>query len=154
VKSVLIVSDNDNAPPESFAKIQNQLRDAGYGVPDDELVFVTSPNDAPSVAIMMLPLEQQPGNLETVCLPAIEAKWNTLIEPLNQFTTAAPANGWSVGQKAKMRVQCLLAATCEPNPYVTLGGIYSEHNSYHPPLDNSAFDAIAAFLAAWDTHLP
>lgn len=154
VKSILVVSDNDNDPASRLQLVKDQLNDAGYTVPQNELEFVQSPDGRPDIAIMMLPLLAQHGNLETVCRGAVEHKWNDLVPTLDAFTNASPAKDWNVGHLDKMRIQCLLAATCEPNPNASLSGVFQENERFHPPLDHASFDAIADFLANWDASLP
>ena len=154
VKSILVVADNDNNPANNFAQVTQQIANAGYGVPQNELEFVTSPNSLPSIAVMMLPLNQQIGNLETVCKISAYDKWSDLVPSLNTYFNASDAPNWTVGHQDKMLLQCLLAATCKPNPYCTISSLYRENAQYHIPLNHPCFDDIAQFLTDWDTLLP
>lgn len=153
VRGVLVVADNDTDPAGNLALVQQQIRDAGYGEPVRELEFVASPEPLPPIAIMMLPLNGQPGNLESVIKPAAFEKWPQLEQPVNAYCAASPANGWSVGKQDKMKLQSILAATCETNPYCTVSTLYRENEQYHIPLDSPRFADVAQVLADFDALL-
>jgi hypothetical protein len=153
LSSILIVADNDSNHANNFLRVINQIRDAGYGVPNNELQFFISPNSLPSIAVMMLPLNQRLGSLESVCLESALSHWNTLNQPLETYFNASQAPNWSIGHQDKMKIQCLIAATCETNPYATISTLFRENQRYHFPLTHTCFDGIANFLLDWDTHL-
>jgi len=153
VRGVLVIADNDTDPAANFDSVRNQIGDAGYGVPDRQLEFVVSPDPLPPIAVMMLPLNNLPGNLESVIKPAALEKWPALEGPLNAYFAASPANGWAVGKQDKMKIQCVIAATCEANPYCTVSTLYRENEQYHIPLDSPHFDDIARVLAEFDALL-
>lgn len=150
VRGVLVVADNDDNPGGQFYQVTTQIMDAGYGVPRRELLFVRSHPPLPPIAVMMLPLNQQLGNLETVVKQAALNKWPDLAAPLEAYIDEAPASGWAQGKQDKMRVQCILAATCEANPYVTISTLYRENVRYHIPLSDPCFDPIAQALTNFD----
>lgn len=154
LKGILVVADNDNSPIDNFNLVKNQIIDAGYGTVNNELEFVTSPNNYPPIAIMMLPLNQQIGTLETVCKVSAYTKWNNLIPTLTNYFNASDALNWDVGHQDKMLIQCLIAATCEPNPNATIATLYREQPQFHLPLNHACFDDIAQFLTDWDNLLP
>ena len=153
VRGVLVVADNDSDPATQFARVSGQVAQAGFGRPANELQFALSPDPLPPIAIMMLPLGQQAGNLETVCKQSAFNKWPQLEVPLAEYLAAAPAANWSEGKQDKMRIQCVVAATCEANPYATMATLYQERDDYHIPLDAQCFDDIAQVLRDFDANV-
>lgn len=147
VKAVLIVSDNDDDPAASFAEVQAGSDRAAFGAPNDERI-VAQKNDHPFVIVLMIPMDE-PGNLETLCVLAAYNKWN-LREPLNNYVSATPASDWRLGKQSKMRIQAILAATCETKPDTTLANHWQEREEFHIPLDDPAFNEIVRFLRGFE----
>jgi hypothetical protein len=115
IKAVLIVSDNDQAPADSLQEVLRALREAkGYAAPTAERT-VARKSGYPSLVILMIP-DRRPGNLETMCVQAALNKWPAIKDPLDAFVSATPPNGWHIGKQSKMRLQALIAATCEERP--------------------------------------
>lgn len=153
VTGILIVADRDDDSDRQFNLVTSQLRDQGFGVPARELQFASSPNGLPPVAIMMLPLNALVGNLETVLVPVALAHWNNLAPRLEDYFRASEAPGWQQGKQDKMKIQCLIAATCEPNPYGSLSTIYTEDARFHLPLDSPLLDDVARVLRNFDASV-
>jgi hypothetical protein len=146
VKVVLVVADNDSDEAASFASAQAQIRRArGFGVPDMERTVAKSDDGLPSIVILMIPMGKS-GNLESLCLEAAHSKFG-LEEPLNAFVAATPANVWSIGKQAKMRMQSILAATNHKQPDAGFAGHWSSPEQYRIPVDHSCFDDLANFIA-------
>jgi Protein of unknown function (DUF3226) len=144
VKAVLVVSDNDSDPEKSFAEVLASLKEApAFPVPkkEREVAYVSG---APPLVVLMLPIGKK-GALETLCLEAAYKKWP--IKPaVDGFALATAANSWSIGKQSKMKLQCVIAATCEPRPDAGFVGHWWEKNDFHIPLDHPIFDDIADFL--------
>jgi hypothetical protein len=155
LKAVLIVADNDDCPEQRFQEIQAQLRQTakGYGIPKHPLEVAKSSSDLPSIAVMMLPLDGQHGNLETICLIAAYDRWPELKTPLDEYVSQTHANEWNELRQAKMRVQCLLAATCQQNPYTTLSTLWTRPEQYHIPLDHPCFEDIVNALRGFGNSI-
>jgi hypothetical protein len=155
VTSVLLIADKDDDSARNFSDIQSQLSQNGFGVPDKELTFVKSPGKLPMVGVMMIPIDDTVGNLETLCMPAIDEQYSALVPTFNDYYSASNAVNWSKqGNKAKMKIQCLLAASIEKNPYSTLSTLFTRNKEFHFSLNHECFDSIAKFLEEWDTKLP
>lgn len=152
VQAILLVADRDDDSDGQFEVVQNQLRDEGFGVPRRELQYVKSPDGLPTIAIMMLPLDMPEGNLETVLRPVALDHWNALAGPLDDYFRASEAPRWHIGRQDKMKIQCLIAATCEPNPYGSISTIYTENPRYHLPLNSPHLDAVAQVLIDFDAN--
>jgi hypothetical protein len=142
VRKVVLVADNDEA--SSFENIRGEVTKAGYSVPDAPKQFVSTAGK-PEVAILMIP-DTFPGCLETLCYAAASNRWSTLIDPLATYFAVTPAANWSSTKQAKMKVQCLLASTCEKNPGVALHDHWLKDAQYHIPVTDPAFQDAVAFL--------
>ena len=148
VKTILLVADNDIDPTASFQQVRAEIRAAGgYGVPDAVLQPATAQNH-PSVRIMMLPRAGQPGCLETIVLESLLIEVPTLRECLNDYLKCTPAVGWDQSKQAKMRLQCLIAATCKVDPNCSLTHLWSSKKKLRQLLTYAPFDEITEILGA------
>ena len=148
VKAVLIVSDNDDDPAASFLEVQAELRKAAFGVPANERTVARNGNQ-PAIVVLMIPMDE-PGNLETLCVRAAHNKWN-LQAPLEQYLDATPAATWRPGKQSKMRMQVILAATCETKPDTSLAHHWQEREEFHIPIGDPTFNEIVRFMRGFET---
>ncbi len=149
VKGILVVSDNDEDPETSFKEVQREIAKAqGLLVPNKDQAIVIG-QESPAIAILMIPIAGC-GNLETLCLPAVDDKWH-LTEALNTFVAASPATQWNLSKQSKMRLQTTLSATCKPKPDTTFAQHWEHKADYRIPLDHTCFDSVAQFLKKFDT---
>jgi hypothetical protein len=145
IKAILLMSDNDEVPADSFREVQDSLRRSdGFPIPQAEQTVERKQN-FPPVSILMVPIGA-PGNLETLCERAYLDRWPAIRVPLDTFMAATPATGWNLGKQAKMRVQTIIASTCETRPEAGFVGHWRYDQQYHVPLDYLAFDPIDVFL--------
>jgi hypothetical protein len=145
VKAVLVVADNDSDMVDSFSTVQAELRKAdGFGVPEVEQDVANSKHGLPKVVVLMIPMGK-PGNLESLCLEAVHFKFG-LKQELDTFVSSAPAQGWSIGKQAKMRIQTMLAATNQKQPDAGFAGHWSSPPQFRVPVDHSCFDDVVTFL--------
>lgn len=150
VKAVIIVSDNDLVPKDSWDEIVAELNIADFPVPPEERV-IAKKKGYPPVCVLMIP-KGTPGDLETLCIEAAYEKWK--IKPaIDAFVEATPAKEWVVTRKSKMMLQAILAATCAPRPDAGFAGHWREKEEYHLPLGSPAFSDIADFLANFEALL-
>lgn len=144
IRGVLIVSDNDDVPQASFEEVQASLRSVErIPIPDAERV-VARIEGFPPLVILMLPTGI-PGTLETLCLQAAYHKW-PIKDHLDKFTEQTNAHGWSVSMQSKMRLQTVIASTCEDRPDAGFSGHWRELEEFHVPLDHETFNELEAFL--------
>jgi hypothetical protein len=144
VKRLVVAVDNDNE--EAFSGARGQLTIANYNLPDNPKEFVRT-DGKPDVAILLVP-ENPPGCLETLCYAAAATKWNPLVRPLETYFLATQAVNWSATKQAKMKVQCMLASTCEPNPGVSLHDHWQRDDQYQIPVTDPSFQSIVDFLTS------
>lgn len=143
VQAVLIVSDNDDDPGDSFVQVQAGLQRAGFGTPDRDRI-VARADDRPATVVLMIPIDE-PGNLETLCVRAAYNKWN-IQAAIEGYVQATPASNWRLGKQSKTKIQAILAATCETKPDTNLAYHWQEREEFHVPLQDAAFANIVDFL--------
>jgi hypothetical protein len=153
VQAVLIVSDNDDDPAQSWKEVAIELDKAKFPIPAAERVATKPKRGFPQVVVLMWPDKQQLGNLETVCADAIHAKWG-IKRSIDAFMNATPAHGWTVGKQSKMRLHATVAATCATAPEATFAAQWDEAPQYHViSIDHPSFNWIEAFLAGFGVLL-
>jgi len=82
VRGILVVSDNDAVPADSFRRRSKSLAASnGFPVPSAERTVARAENFPPLV-VLMIPAGQ-PGSLETLCLLAAFTKWPNIQGPID-----------------------------------------------------------------------
>ena len=148
IRKFVVVADCDERPAARFRDIQGELRAAGWcGIPSAPLE-VAQRAGVPDINVIMLPWPNQAGNLETLCLRAIYAKWPRLRWPLSCFVWLTPARSWGISKQSKSRIACLLSTTCASKPEATLHTLWQEDARYHFDLRHHCFDDLAEYLAS------
>lgn len=153
VKAVLIISDNDEDRERSFGEISSGLEKTNlFGVPIAERTIAVRTNSpAPKIIVLMIPIDNL-GNIETLCVEAAYSKWE--IKPaLDEYVNGTQAGTWGIGKQSKMRMHCILAATCLDNPGVSLTNLGREKPEFHIPIDDAAFKEISDFLVGFEAFL-
>jgi hypothetical protein len=146
VKAVLFVADND-VVGTSFDDARKVLTDNGYVAP----VNATSTGNMAGkpVAILMVPSPTVAGDLESLCLPAIHAKWPDAPGCVDAFLQCSGANNWTKRSRInKARARSAAVGFYEPDPYKWIGHLF--RNGTLSALD-PCFNDIATFLANFDT---
>jgi hypothetical protein len=144
VKAVLVISDNDSDPNESFKQVREQLAKAkGFPIPQAEQTPARAAGK-PIVVVLMIPIGTE-GNLESLCLHSAYEKWK-LKPQLDEFVARTPANDWSVGKQAKMRIQTILASTNKKRPDSGFAGHFSSSEEFRIPLDHDCFKPLLEFF--------
>ncbi len=150
VKNILIVADNDEAPNKSFSNVCTQIRDAydSEKMPSRPLEKVSN---NPSIMVLMLPWQGELGCLETLCEEAARTANATIAGHVDHFAAMIGADNWDKQtRKSKMWLRTMLAATCERDPFVSLGNVFRNHrNQYLIPLDHPYFDRVSDVLSQY-----
>ena len=150
VGAVLVISDNDDNRAASFGEVAAGLTAGGFPVPQQERV-VARQRDYPDIVVLMIPIGEN-GNLETLCVRAAYSKWD-LEGCLDTYVAGTPAAQWRLGKQSKMRMQALLAATCETQPDISLAYVWQQREEFHLPLGDPAFAGIVEFLTDFENLL-
>jgi len=148
---ILIVADNDNNPSRAFKQITRQIRLAGeYGIPSGPGQVAPAPNGRPAVAVLMLPWNDQQGCLETLCLVAAFKRRPRIARCVANFLRCVNTKSWTVSNRDKLRMRCLLSAACKRNPNTGLQFAWSQEKGRPKdliPLTYRCFNQVATFLA-------
>lgn len=146
---VLIVSDNDDDPTESFTRVRGQI-DRFFGfAPQAPNESVDGP---PFLKIQMIPPDGAPGNLETLCIEAARKANKLMARKVDDFAALVKTDKWgSECRKGEMWLRSNLAARCERDPFVTLRNVFTvPRNRFLIPLDCSSFKAISDVLTDFE----
>ena len=142
---VLIVSDNDDEPEESFERVRAQIESYFGFAPQSPDQAVNGP---PFVKIQMIPANGVPGNLETLCIEAARSADAMKADYVDNFAALVQTDRWeSISKKGEMWLRSNLAARCERDPFVTLRNVFTEpRNQFLIPLEHACFKAISEVL--------
>ena len=152
VSGILVVGDNDLDPLAAFDNIQEQIRAAGgYGVPDRPGEPRKSPG-FPAVVVMMIPLEERVGCLETLLTEAAYEITPDLKTCVDAYAACTHADAWNEVQQSKMKLQCLISALCRSDPQTAVRYAWNRKEDIIP-LDRPCFDQLADFLRGFDNLL-
>jgi len=146
VKGILIAVDSDDDPMVAFAEAKKFIKSAKPMQPvPDRLLEIKEGNV--SVAVMTIPWADQPGNLDTLLFSSMGETHNDMMQPLARYSegTSHRTEGWSLGKVSKMKLRCIIAASYEPDPSLSLAGIIPSHAC---PIDFNGirFDQISEYL--------
>lgn len=150
IGDILVVGDNDDDPNKSFKKLCEQVNEAFESeiAPAKELVASKS---KPRVTIMMVPLDQKLGALESLLLDAARSCHKGTGESIDNFLADVKLDS----EKDTLRydkawLRSYLAAKC-PDPCAPLGDIFESKSLQKLlPLDHKSFDGIAKVLAGFE----
>jgi Protein of unknown function (DUF3226) len=144
---VLIVADNDEAPERSFRSIVDQIRRIGWEPPTKPRDISASPT-LPHIAVLMLPWDDIPGCLETLCYTSASAQRETIAKCVERFTKCVKSSKWPIQQQSKLKMRCLIAGACDKDPNTGLQ--YAWSGGKRPddliPLTHECFDQVAELL--------
>lgn len=151
VTDLLIVADTDLDPARNFEKIQKALADARpFGTPPTTYRVPTRPRvkiaGAPAVMVLMVPWEDQPGNLERLCLAAAMSAAGNTAACVDTFAQCAGVNAWANSIKRDaMKLRSVLAAQHQKNPFIGIGKVWQK-NPALIPIDHASFKGIEDVL--------
>jgi hypothetical protein len=158
LQAIIVVGDNDSEPARKFQLIRaaiaqtTEILSAGttrkLDVPEVPLVRA---GNAPGVVIMMIPWTEEHGNLETLCFRAVRAAFPAKAACVDEFAVCTSAEGWPISHRSKMQVRSYLASGHQSKPEFGLTRVWKEA-PHLIPLENAAFDQIAAFLRTFGTQ--
>ncbi len=145
ISGVLVVADNDDEPQTRFNYVRSQLANVAWcEVPDRPRQIVRKEN-SPAVAILMLPWDETPGALETLCLESMYEHYPEKAACLHAFFDCAAIHQWAPSKQHKMRMQALLCTTCESDPNTPISHAFSR-DPVLIHLNHTSFDRVAAYV--------
>ena len=146
IGDILVVADNDGDAKRSFKRICEQINDAFESdiAPKEEL---TASKSKPRCTIMMLPLEQESGALESILLDAARSCHKGTAGSIDNFLADVKVKADDEELRYhKAWLRSYIAARCG-DPCAPLGDIF-DVKAYKKlvPLEHKSFDAIADVL--------
>jgi hypothetical protein len=144
VTDLIVISDNDRIPAASFKEVCRLILEAGgYSVPKSPRNIA---GNNPRVMVFMLPGEDLPGQLETLCLNSCLDRWPDKVACLDAFISCNPhISTWDMGKQEKMKMRTLIASICSTDPNTSLTHAWSRSEEIIP-LEHQCFDGLANFL--------
>lgn len=146
VDAVLLIADNDNDPANQFRRVRDFIRAArDFAVPDAPRK-VAREQGRISTGILMLPWDDEQGQLETLCPPALREAW-----PRQAACADALMNctGSFAGESRNLERYWtrVMLATVSADPNTPLAHAWSrELGPNLIPLNHHCFDRIAGAL--------
>lgn len=150
VTGIIVVSDNDNNPNASFADVRRHIHGAGYVSPNHPFLVAAG---QPAVAVMMLPSEGTPGQLETLCLESVKAAWPTQFQCAETYGECAGIGAWTQGKQERARLRALISHICRTDPNSSLTHLWSDGRELVIPLNHDCFNDIVDFLGGFDAAI-
>ena len=142
VTKLIVTGDNDGNPDKQWVDLRADVRGKGYMCPDEP--FVLSEQGEPRVAAIMLPGTGRHGNLETLLLDG--CSWDATQQGcLDTYCECFKYDDWKEGNKAKMRLRCMIAASCSKDPQISTVRIWNDQDN-PISISHSCFDPLADFL--------
>jgi hypothetical protein len=117
---ILLISDCDQIPKDSYRIVCEQIAKASYKVPESPRLPVNPEKSNPGVEILMLPREDIQGCLETICLPAFQSLYGREAECVEAFAACVDITGWDIPKSDEMKLHCLLSAAHKTQPRIAL----------------------------------
>lgn len=140
---IAIITDNDNS--DSITKLETKLKNHGY-VPTVPRARGTIANKP--IILVPLPDNENCGDLEKMCLPALYAKWPGSETCMGKYLQCTGALSWRKTQQlSKAKVRCIISAYHESDPYKGLGYFFKENKSL---TRHKCFDYLANVLDKFD----
>lgn len=144
LKGIAIVTDNDKRG--SLASIQKDLAKYGYNVPIPPREIGTFEHIP--VVIIPIPDSNHYGDLESLCLPALYAKWPTAEECVESYLRCTGASAWrKQNQIPKAKVRSILSGYYEKEPNIGLGYLFQRGEL---SVDHECFNNLEGILRRFD----
>ena len=151
LKAILIAVDSRSDHENTFNEVcERHIREVGnFCIPTDDGEIAFGDDGHPAIGILLVP-GKRPGALETLCIEAIEEKYergNELITCVDSYMRCGPIDirDWSAEKRDKARLRCLVAALNQTDP------IKSEKFAFESviPTDAEAFNDIGLRLKSF-----
>jgi hypothetical protein len=129
LKGVLIVADSGNSPVTTFDEIRKQIVFAGgYPVPSKPMELAVRTADHPAVAVMLLPDENTPGSLETLCVREIQERKPWVTECVEKFLNCGESSAKDLRAEKldKARFHCLVTLTNPNEPSLPVSQAFED----------------------------
>lgn len=147
VTGIIVVTDSDDDPNGSFQQVRTLIHEAGYRAPNQPSVYVAGP---PAVCVRLVPNANQVGQLETLCLSAIQGTWPNQYQCSEDYAQCTGVQNWQRNKKEKAKLRALIAHICRTDPNTSLSHLWHDGREEVVPLGHAAFNDLVAFLGGFD----
>jgi hypothetical protein len=142
VQGILVIADSDENQAQAFADVCTGLK--RFPVPPR--AFTTVKRSAGRTGVFLLPGEGKTGALEHLLLEVVRDTQPEIITHVETYrNSTAGTKQWSDNKNAKMKMQCIVAATCRKNPYCSLAWVW-EHDSIPLRIDSPVLKELSDLL--------
>lgn len=142
VEGVLVVADSDSNQAQAFADVCSVLG----RFPAPPKAFSVLKHKAMRTGVFLLPGEGRTGALEHLLLEVVRGERPDIITQVETYRTDTEgARPWPDNKNAKMKMQCIIAATCKRNPYCSLAWVW-EHDTIPLRIDSPVLKELSDFL--------
>jgi len=147
IDGIAVIRDADKDPDKAL-----EAACEGFAAPFEppSKAFSIERKKQRSSAIFLMPGKGKTGTLEHLLFDVVAATHKDLADNVSSFEALSPRMAeWEENQKAKMRMQCAVAAFCEKNPQCSLAYIWSTEEDNPLDIDSPIFQELRDFLTAF-----
>lgn len=146
VEGIIVVMDSDADPSKALDHARKHLNAAGFGVPDKAMEWAKSSKGLPDTAILLLPWEDETGDLEKLLLPTLQWQWPERFACMESYAACTKCEERPVGKQSKMKLRALLTGIC-PDPYMGLSNVWQRSDTRDLiPVTHASLDRVAEYL--------
>ena len=145
LKAVGVVKDADNSYQQAFQSVGDSLRISGLPVPSDPLTYAEGMLNESAIRVVtyVMPDNNSPGDLETLCLDAV--RQSPAMPCVDRYFSCLRDIDHLPRQESKARLRAFLSAN-PSNPSLLVGQAVAAGVI---PWDSPAFDGVHQLLDMW-----
>lgn len=156
INGIIIASDSDTDPNTSLRAVIDaiaatdpiyEITGVRYQVPRSARGRT---HGRPALGILLIPWEDQPGNLETLLLDAIRHQWGPQRQCAEALMRCVGADTWPVTKKSKLLLRALIAGAHRRRPDLGLAKLWVQFPELIS-LNDRHFQDIAHYLRTFPT---
>lgn len=159
IEGIIVTSDSDANPTASLHAVTNAIGatdpiDVATGSRYQVPVSARSrTHGRPAIGILLIPWEDQPGNLETLLLGAIRPEWRPQHQCAEALMRCVGANQWPVGKQSKLLLHALIAGAYRRRPDLSLAKLWNQFPDLIS-LNDHHFRNVAHYLSTFPNMQP
>jgi hypothetical protein len=149
--SIIICSDNDANPSDSLKMVAKAAANAGWETLTTVKSFTNRRENRPQLAILMLPTDNDVGDLETILYDVAIIDRSDTQKCIENFISCTNTNDRLPQHMSKYKLRCLVASIVKSDPSLTFGNLWRANRGVPEnfvPLSHTKFDHIVEFLSS------
>lgn len=146
VQKFLIIGDKDDDKLDRLTRIKDAINETSLSngrmlaCPENEFEWA---GQQPKMAIILLPIIENTGNLESLLIPSAKAKLDDATkECIDKFANCA---GWAQSKHSKAYLRAIISCAHRKNPELTFAKIWTDMPGIFDPAHQD-FSALGNFL--------